>query len=103
MKIYEGSRCHNGISVTVDGKPLNPRFDLWFYDFDGFEWGYGGSGALQLALALLADHLNDERQAAALCKLFALSVIAKLPHAGWKLTDAQIDETLKTELLQSVK
>jgi len=103
MKIYEGKRSQNEVAVTVDGKILSSRFDLWVYDFDGYEWGYGGSGALQLALAILADHLDDERKATAQCKLFALEVIAKLPRTGWKLTSAQIDKTLEALVLQSAK
>lgn len=35
--------------------PLNPRFDVGNHSPDGFNWGYGGSGPAQLALAILAD------------------------------------------------
>jgi uncharacterized protein (DUF2249 family) len=37
--------------------PLPPRNDLYNHSPNGFEWGYGGSGPAQLALAILADHL----------------------------------------------
>jgi len=97
VKSYEGRRSDDQTSVTVDGKPLNPRFDLWPYDFSGFEWGYVGSGSMQLALALLADHLNDEKRAAALCAMFAHTVVAKLPYAGWNLSSTQIQKALFSE------
>ena len=38
MKIYEGGRSLDGAVVTVDGAPLNPRFDLKRYSPAGFEW-----------------------------------------------------------------
>src|SRR5439155_2970286 len=61
VKRYEGKRCNGITEVSVNGVPLNPRLDLRKHSVTGFEWGYGGSGPAQLALALLADHLaNDE-------------------------------------------
>jgi hypothetical protein len=60
MKRYEGSRTWNATLVTVDSNPLNLRLDLRNHSPSGFEWGYGGSGPAQLALALLADCLGDD-------------------------------------------
>ncbi len=39
---------------------LKPRFDLRRHSPSGFAWGYGGSGPAQLALALIADAVDDE-------------------------------------------
>jgi hypothetical protein len=58
MKTYEGRREGYAALVTVNERPLTPRLDLWNHSPTGFEWGYGGSGPAQLALALLADHLG---------------------------------------------
>ena len=44
-------------SATRD---LPSRLDLYNQSPTGFEWGYGGSGPAQLALALLADAQGDE-------------------------------------------
>ena len=56
MKTYTGKREDHGcFLVTVDGQPLDPRFDLAMHSPTGFAWGYGGSGPAQLAIALLAD------------------------------------------------
>ena len=48
---------HTTLVVTVDERPLNPEpsQELWNHSPDGFNWGYGGSGPAQLALALLLD------------------------------------------------
>ena len=66
MKTYTGRREYHLTLVTVNDRPLDPRLDLWEHSPTGFEWGYGGSGPAQLALALLADHLGDDELAMAL-------------------------------------
>jgi hypothetical protein len=83
------------VRVTVNDRPLNPRLDLWNHSPTGFEWGYGGSGPAQLALALLADHLGNSTQAFALYQSFKWQVVANLPECGWELTNQQIDEALQ--------
>ena len=96
MKRYEGRRQGYAVSVTVDGRRLNPRFDLWNHSPTGFEWGYGGSGPAQLALAILADHCQDDEQALNFYQRFKWAVIAELPHRGWMLTSDQIDAVLRS-------
>ena len=66
QKVYRGDRTIDGIQVTVDGAPLPERLDLKAISRDGFEWSYEGPPPAQLALALLADHLGDDRRALAL-------------------------------------
>lgn len=93
-KRYEGRREGHTTKVTVNGRPLNPRLDLWNHSPTGFEWGYGGSGPAQLALALLAEHLGDDDQATSLHQDFKFQVVANLPHGGWTLTSEQICNAL---------
>jgi hypothetical protein len=72
-KTYIGTPHRESVSgqslVTVcDGqksKPLPLRLDLFNHSPTGFSWGYGGSGPAQLAVALLADALGDDRNPAA--------------------------------------
>ena len=94
MKTYEGRREGAAVLVTVDGRPLNPRLDLWNHSPTGFEWGYGGSGPAQLALALLANALGDDDAAIRLHQEFKWKVVATLPGAGWTLTSEQIHTVL---------
>ena len=94
MNSYAGIREGHAIRVTVNGRPLNPRLDLWNHSPTGFEWGYGGSGPAQLALALLADHLGNDDAAVSLHQDFKSQVVASLPHRGWTLTSEQIHNTL---------
>ncbi len=92
-KIYKGSRTIDGIVVTVDGKPLNERYDIQAFTSMGFEWTYEGKEPRQLALALLADHLGDDPKALALSKAFAKKVVAELDN-DWQLTGDDIDKAL---------
>lgn len=94
MKRYVGRRQGQTVIVTVNGRPLNPRLDLYNHSPTGFEWGYGGSGPAQLALAILADHLDDDEQALNLYQHFKRTVIATLPTGGWTLTETEIREAL---------
>lgn len=93
MKIYEGGRSLDGAVVTVDGEPLNPRFDIKKFSPAGFEWTYEGDGPRQLALAILADHLGDPARALAVTERFMQEVVAELDNA-WRLTSDEIDSAL---------
>ncbi len=60
---YEGERLYGRPAVyTVDEdgrrRRLEQRVPLYFPD--GFDWGYPGSGAANLALNLLVDALGEE-------------------------------------------
>jgi hypothetical protein len=93
MKVYEGGRSLDGAVGTVDGAPLEPRFDIRQFSKMGFEWTYEGDGPRQLALALLADHLGDPQRALAFTEGFMREVVAVLDNA-WQLTSADIDAAL---------
>lgn len=101
MKIYRGYRDNFGAQVAIleSGRivrALPLRLDLYNHSPTGFEWGYGGSGPAQLALALLADVLGDERRAIKLHQKFKWKVIAALNRDigtrtdQWELTDVDV-------------
>ncbi len=94
MKIYEGGRHLEGATVTVDGRPLDPRFDLRTFSKAGFEWTYEGDGPRQLSLALLADHFADDSKAMEHCERFMVDVVANLDNY-WRLSSEDIDEAMR--------
>ncbi|MFC4452006.1 DUF6166 domain-containing protein [Halorussus aquaticus] len=65
----------------------------------GFEWGYGGSGPAQLALALLLDYTDDEAVALAHYTKFKNEVVSQLdctgPDGRWRLTGRAIESVLR--------
>lgn len=100
-KVYVGRRTSAGCVVTVQGisspngpKALDPRFDVRSHSPDGFEWGYGGSGPAQLALAILCDHLGDSAEAQAWYQAFKFRVIGAIKDCEFILTSEEIQKEL---------
>lgn len=94
MKKYEGRRRFGVTKVMVDGRPLRFRRDLKCHSPAELEWGYGGAGPAQLALAILADYLDDDQETLNLYQRFKWFTIAELPRHYWKLTSGDIDHAL---------
>jgi hypothetical protein len=96
-KLYRGLRVRaaGGCVVTVNGVELDPRFDLRRHSPDGFQWGYGGSGPAQLALALCADALEDDERAQAVYQAFKFRSVATLATDDWEMTADSIRETVQ--------
>lgn len=93
MTSYVGGRPGGKAVVLVAAghvaRPLDPRNDLRNHSPDGFEWGYGGSGPTQLALAILADALGDDARALKLYQQFKWAVINDLGDA-WEISADQV-------------
>ena len=64
--------------AEVDGRTyeLNPRLDLANHSPSGFEWGYGGSGPSQTALAILADWFSDRSKITEAVSRYAATLVA---------------------------
>lgn len=93
MKTYEGKRLFDGLTVTVDGKPLPEHYEVARFTTWGFEWTYDGESPLQLALAILYDHLGDKTRAIGLSDRFMRNVVADLDN-DWVLTSADVDKAI---------
>lgn len=96
MKTYRGLG-NLMVLVDVDGDTavLQPRHDLRNHSPDGFNWGYGGSGPAQLALALVADVLNDDARALRTYQPFKWRVVARWRQSiGWSITEDEILATV---------
>jgi hypothetical protein len=80
MSTYQGRRTIDGLVVTVDGSPLDERYDVRRFTRFGFEWTYEGASPQQLALAILVHHLGDNERAVRLSERFMKGVIANLDN-----------------------
>jgi hypothetical protein len=93
MKAYHGTQTDYGRAVVVDEdghcRGLDPRRDLRNHSAE-FNWGYGGSGPAQLALALAADVLGDDDRALAVYQRLKFRLIGRLPDEGWSLSEDRI-------------
>lgn len=78
-------------------RKITPARSLKVYNHSptGFEFGYGGSGPAQLALAILLDFTNDKDLSIKLYQDFKWQMIANLDHPGGEITDEQIREFFK--------
>lgn len=103
MKWYMGYRTHEGdpiVCVRGDSGPFQPFLpDLSLtvrnHSPDGFEWGYGGSGPAQLALALLLDALDDPYMALALYQDFKWKHVGAFDRQEWSMTQGAIQSWAK--------
>lgn len=107
MRTYQGLRTDKGCVVTVrdnggNGTKLPPRNDLINHSPDGFEWGYAGSGPAQLALAILADHLCDDRLADRWHQRFKAHFVQNFSGDSWRLSQRDIAEWCAEQPLESV-
>ena len=100
-RTYDGRRRSNARNlVTGPDGDLDTRTDLVNHSPTGLEWGYGGSGPAQLALALLADCYAD---AVALdhYQRFKDDVIAGLDGDEWALDAATVENYLDAEQVEA--
>jgi hypothetical protein len=90
-RLYKGEWASK-VTVTEGAQKwaLNPRFDLRTQSFAGFACGSGeANGAHQLALALLADALQDDARAEQLHHDFCSRVVAIFPER-WTISRSRI-------------
>jgi hypothetical protein len=94
--LYRGVRAAGGVLVTVNdtGLQLAPSLRVRNHSPTGFEYGYGGSGPAQLALAILL-HEYDQVTAVRYYQHFKWRAIARLNRREpFELTSAQIAATI---------
>ena len=87
--------------VFIDEVLLSPARSQKVYNHspDGFNWGYGGSGPAQLALALLLE-FTDEPKAQRLHQKFKWEVIASL-EGDWSMSSDDVRSWLLKEVKDS--
>jgi hypothetical protein len=101
MTIYRGFRHSKGAGhqlVTKDDDILSPipSQKIWDHSPDGFNWGYGGSGPAQLALALLYDVTRDEENSVRYHQDFKWQYVARWKDE-WEITSEEILKWLKIQ------
>ena len=73
------------------GHLLSARRDLFNHSPCGFEWGYGGSGPAQLALAILCKVMHDDERAVRLHQPFKFRVVAGWDqNSRWLITEQEV-------------
>ncbi len=96
--MYSGTRSnsgarvcrHEGAKVTL----LNPRTNLRSHSPTGLEWGYGGSGPAQLALALAVD-VAGAKAGQAVYQRLKWFLVARLPMGRWLISASRVHQAIK--------
>ena len=107
VKVYYGRINDEIPAVIVEDKEKNlagildpkPSQKLINHSPDGFNWGYGGSGPSQLALALILDLGVADWAAEAIYQEFKQEVVANLPR-NWERSEDQL-RSIVDRLLKS--
>lgn len=102
---YVGTRVRGRTRVTAypGERKLTPSRSLQVerHSPAGFEWGYGGSGPAQLALAILLDYTDDVAVARRNYQQFKREVVSQLECTGkagtWTLSAEAIEQALAVE------
>jgi hypothetical protein len=91
QKVYRGFRFEAVVVVMVGPYRLDPgpSLKVWNHSPTGFEWGYGGSGPAQLALAILLDVTGDAELAQDHYQRFKAQHVAGW-GSSWSITEAEV-------------
>lgn len=79
-------------NIYLDGRLLTPQRSqaVWNHSPDGFNWGYGGSGPAQLALAILLAAGLDDQRAVLLHQAFKWALVATWPQGEGFVCDVDV-------------
>lgn len=91
---------HHEKVITFNGDLLNPQLELFNHSRVGLDWGYVGSGSMQLSFAILYM-IAGEEDAKAFRTAFSKEIIAMLDE-NWELSSKAVKKWLafaKGELL----
>lgn len=75
---YPFEEDNNTLIVPSELTPFE-SFKIRVHSPDGFNWGYGGSGPAQLALAIIINYIKDELWISYFCNPFKWEVVAGFP------------------------
>lgn len=90
MRTFKGVRLAEGVSVTVDGAPLNAAELLPDFAGVSFDWGNSGTPAGFLAMALLLGATSSEHLAKEFHEEYRLLVVAALPNRSWEIDELDV-------------
>jgi hypothetical protein len=88
-RFYSGRKDRVLVRENEQWRPLDPRLDLDRNGQTRFTWGRENVAGNRLAVALLADALDDDKTAVGLAGAFTARVIVMLPQR-WTMSRARV-------------
>lgn len=101
IHLFIGMRIEGTTIVKADDREISPRRSLALRNHspDGFNWGYGGSGPAQLALALLLEAGLPDELAERFYQDFKWDVVARFDQeCNWYFPGDKMREWIKAQL-----
>lgn len=98
---FFGSRNERGDARVVirddhGTRALGLRLNIRNHSPTGFEWGYGGSGPAQLALAMICEVTGDRDLALATYQRFKAEIVQSLPRdRDWTLGFDEVEKFVR--------
>lgn len=94
--IFEGYKEDGKIEVMLNGDLFDPSLsqEIRNHSPNGFNWGYGGSGPAQLALAILLEETGSPKLSEEFYQQFKEDVVSKFEDS-WHLFSFQIWDKLE--------
>lgn len=92
MQVFIGTRVPGGRNRVVVREGVIERElpHLMLHSPDGFEWGYHGSGPLDLARALVAFLMGTRVPSARIYRQVLREFVAHLEGDEWRATDQEV-------------
>jgi hypothetical protein len=88
-RFYSGRNDRVLVRENEQWRPLDPRLDLDRNGQSRFTWGRESAAGNRLAVALLADALDDDKTAVGLAGAFTARIIVMLPER-WTMSRARV-------------
>ena len=91
----------NDLSWHIEMLDPKQSQELWNHSPDGFQWGYGGSGPAQLALAILLDITGNKELSMRLHQEFKRKVIAALSDK-FVLSEDEVLDFIQSQQMETL-
>ena len=89
----KGACLLKGVS-SVAPLPLEPSLEIADHSPDGFNWGYNGSGAAQLALGILYEVIGDAELARSYYPFFKADHVSRWGER-WEISESEVRRWLR--------
>jgi DNA-binding transcriptional regulator YiaG len=101
--VFKGHKTLLGARYVTYGEVELPlRYDVFAQSKSGFDWGYHGSGAIQLAFSMLYQ-LSNEEFAKAHASQFASDVVKHFNARDWVLSAVDVLKWIKEHTKEEEK
>ena len=99
-RVFSGKKVEYDRIVEIEQNgsvaplPLEPSLEIADHSPDGFNWGYNGSGAAQLALGILYEVTGDTALARSYYQMFKWDHVSRWGER-WEMSEIEVRRWLR--------